>query len=136
MLFLGGTINNNWREQLIPFLEEKGVKYYNPVVSADEYNDAHKDKEREMLLECDEHLFVITSEQKGYRTFCEINICEFLARTKIVNHNYGYLRVVLIKENFNEKDYYEILDLLSSIYLGTIELENFCPKKIMEYIKI
>ena len=34
-VFLGGTCNEStWRNELIPLLENAGVEYFNPVVSA------------------------------------------------------------------------------------------------------
>lgn len=70
-VFLGGTCNNSeWRDELIPFLKEYGVKYFNPVVE-------------DWTLACQEHenkvkgdpntinLFVITSDMIGVYSIAE-----------------------------------------------------------------
>lgn len=71
-VFLGGTYkNSNWRDELIPMLEEHGVDYFNPVVENwDKYAQELETIERD--TKCDTHLYVITPEATGSYTIAEV----------------------------------------------------------------
>ena len=44
-LFLGGTCTSNWRNDLIPLLENDGIDYFNPIV--DDWNEEAQKREYE-----------------------------------------------------------------------------------------
>lgn len=69
-LFLGGTCNETtWREELIPFLEEEGIDYFNPVVD-DWTPECIEEEERQKKI-CTHHLFFITKEMTGVYSIAE-----------------------------------------------------------------
>jgi len=69
-VFLGGTCNGStWREELIPYLEEAKIKYFNPVL--EDWNDKAKGVEDKEKLKCGIHLYVITPEMKGLYSIAE-----------------------------------------------------------------
>lgn len=70
-VFLGGTCNGSeWRNELIPYLEELEVDYFNPVVE-DWTEECIKEEEYQKNEVCDIHLYVITKEQNGPYSMCE-----------------------------------------------------------------
>lgn len=68
-VFLGGTCNGStWREKLIPVIQ---INYFNPVVE-NWTEEAQKKEEIEKLVDCDIHLYVITSEMTGVYSIAEV----------------------------------------------------------------
>lgn len=70
-IFLGGTCNgSDWRDRLIPLLEEAGIPYFNPVV-ADWTPEcmAQEIHERETCGIC---LYVITPKMTGVYSIAEV----------------------------------------------------------------
>lgn len=68
-VFLGGTVNANWREILINKFKNN-VKYFNPIVEkwdniAQEIEQAEKDI-------CNIHFYCITSEMSGVYSIAEV----------------------------------------------------------------
>lgn len=62
-VFLGGGVNNTWRDDLIKLLPD-GVEYFNPIVS--EYNDITREiEEDEKENKCNIHLFVNAYDMEG-----------------------------------------------------------------------
>lgn len=69
-VFLGGTIRNEWREQLIPSL---GIDYYNPKQeNADSWTIEDIRKEEQEKEGCKYLLYVITPEQSGFYSIAEM----------------------------------------------------------------
>lgn len=69
-IFLGGTIKNNWREELIGNLH-KSIAYFNPVV--DNWTESDRINEEEQKAKhCNIHLYVLTSDTKGFYSVAEI----------------------------------------------------------------
>jgi len=70
-VFLGGTCNKStWREELIPMLDNIGVKYFNPVV--DDWTPECQQEERRQRIECDFCLYCITKEMTGVYSIAEV----------------------------------------------------------------
>ena len=72
-IFLGGTCNKSkWRENiLIPKLEEKGIEYFNPVVS--DWNEQHRLNEiYQREHGCDYVLYVLTPFMAGFYSIAEL----------------------------------------------------------------
>lgn len=71
-IFLGGTWNeaNNWRQRLIPQLEELGIDYFNPIV--DDWTPAWQDEENRQKKICDFVLYVFTKEMSGVYAIAEV----------------------------------------------------------------
>lgn len=70
-VFLGGTCNeSNWRDTIIPLLEEADCFYFDPVVvNWDEKAKAIERKERKT---CDFCLYTITPRMKGVYSIAEV----------------------------------------------------------------
>lgn len=66
-VFLGGTVNSNWRNYLISKLK---IDYFNPVV--DNWDEEAQKKEEFEKKECDLLLFVITPKMEGCFTIAEV----------------------------------------------------------------
>ncbi|MCC9261170.1 MAG: nucleoside 2-deoxyribosyltransferase domain-containing protein [Methanobrevibacter woesei] len=66
-VFLGGTVNSNWRDYLIPKLK---IDYFNPVV--DNWDEEAQKKEEFEKKECDLLLFVITPKMEGCFAIAEV----------------------------------------------------------------
>ena len=70
-VFLGGTCNGStWREELMPMLDDAGVKYFNPVV--DDWDVDAQILEDEKKEECDWHIYVITPKATGVYAIAEL----------------------------------------------------------------
>lgn len=67
IIFLGGTVNSNWRDYVIPRLN---CGYFNPVV--DIWDEKAKKIESLMKEECDLLLFVITPQMEGCFSIAEV----------------------------------------------------------------
>lgn len=65
-VFLGGTVDSKWREQLIKNLK---INYFNPLV--DDWNEAAQKEEIKQRKECDFVLFVITPMMEGVYAIAE-----------------------------------------------------------------
>ena len=71
-IFLGGTCNNSdWRDRLIPILENNDINYFNPIVE-DWTSECIEIEENEKDNVCDIHLFLITSEMTGVYSVAEM----------------------------------------------------------------
>jgi len=69
-VFLGGTCNgSSWRDELIPFLEEHKIKYFNPVV--EDWTPECQAEEYRQKKDCDFHLYVITADMTGVFSIAE-----------------------------------------------------------------
>lgn len=71
-IFLGGTCaESKWRDELILYLIESHIEYFNPVVK-DWTPECQAIEEDEKNNKCDCHLYVITKEMKGTYSIAEI----------------------------------------------------------------
>ena len=67
-IFLGGTCNNdNWRNELIPFLKKE---YFNPVVE-DWTENCQAVENDEKENKCNIHLYIITGKMVGVYSIAE-----------------------------------------------------------------
>lgn len=66
-VFLGGTVNSNWREKAIEFLQ---IDYYNPIVL--NWTPRCKLKEDEEKASSDFLLYVITPNMEGAYSIAEV----------------------------------------------------------------
>ena len=70
-IFLGGTCNNStWREEIIPYLKEKGINYFNPVV--DDWTPECQIEEIKQRKNCDIVLYTITPLMTGVYSIAEV----------------------------------------------------------------
>ena len=71
-VFLGGTCaDTTWRDELIPYLEEANIEYFNPVVK-DWTRECQVIEEEEKNHKCNIHLYVITKEMMGTYSIAEV----------------------------------------------------------------
>lgn len=69
--FLGGTTaGTGWRDEVIPELKKRGLKFFDPRV--EDWNDEARKKEEEEKEKCDTMLFLITPEMKGVFSVAEV----------------------------------------------------------------
>lgn len=73
-VFLGGTCPSHgtldWRDELIPLLEELNIPYFNPVVKG--WNEEAREEEyRQKNLICNTELYVITPDMRGCFSIAE-----------------------------------------------------------------
>lgn len=66
-VFLGGTINSNWRERLISMIK---IDYFNPVV--DDWSPRNQDEELKQKKFCDYYLYCITPKMTGFYSIAEV----------------------------------------------------------------
>ncbi len=66
-VFLGGTMGNPWRQQLINMLD---VDYFDPTV--DNWTQEHQVNESKERARCTHLLYVLTSEMQGVYTVAEV----------------------------------------------------------------
>lgn len=69
-LFLGGTCTSNWRNNLIPLLENNGIDYFNPIV--DDWNEEAQKREYEEKNICSHLLYIITPKMEGVFSIAEV----------------------------------------------------------------
>ena len=69
-VFLGGTITSDWRTYLMPYLDDIGVDYFNPIVE-DWTPQCQIEEEWQKLEECDVHLYLISPKMKGLYSIAE-----------------------------------------------------------------
>lgn len=69
-IFLGGTVNSDWRYFMINELNKLGVDYFNPIVTNWD-REAQKNEEVEKE-KCDWLLFVITPKMEGFYSIAEV----------------------------------------------------------------
>jgi len=70
-VFLGGTCNgSDWREKILPLLQEQGIDYFNPVV--DEWNKEARERELKARKTCDILLYCITPKMTGCYAIAEM----------------------------------------------------------------
>jgi hypothetical protein len=83
-IFLGGTIDSVWRKEFISFLEDEHIDYYNPVITGRSWNlDDALEEERQKTI-CDQILFVITPNMKGFYSIWEMAAIAHLVPSKLV----------------------------------------------------
>ena len=66
-VFLGGTVDSNWREKVIPKLK---CDYFSPLV--DNWNESAREEEERQKKICDYHLYVITPQMHGVYSIAEV----------------------------------------------------------------
>ena len=90
--FLGGTCSGqNWRKDLIPYLEERNIEYFNPLIKGRAWAKEDEDNEYiEKNKKCNIHLFLFTPDFKGIFSIAEVvNSCwEVKTNTNVVKHVY------------------------------------------------
>ena len=90
--FLGGTCaGKDWRKDLIPYLEEKDIEYFNPLIKGRAWEKKDEENEyNEKNKKCNIHLFLITPDSIGIFSIAEVvNACwEVKTNTNIVEHVY------------------------------------------------
>ena len=90
--FLGGTCSGqNWRRDLIPYLEERNIDYFNPLIKGRAWEKKDEENEyNEKNKKCNIHLFLITPDSIGIFSIAEVvNACwEVKTNTNIVEHVY------------------------------------------------
>ena len=105
--FLGGTcFGQNWRNDLIPYLEERNIEYFNPLIKGRAWTKEDEDKEYiEKNERCNIHLFLFTPNFKGIFSIAEVvNSCwEVKTNTNVVEHVY-----FVILGDFEPKTYKRI----------------------------
>ena len=70
-IFLGGTCNNStWREEIILYLNEKGIDYFNPVVK--DWTPDCQEEEIKQRKNCDIVLYTITPLMTGTYSIAEV----------------------------------------------------------------
>ena len=69
-VFLGGTKNSTWRDDLIPMLEAQGIEYFNPIV--DDWDEAAQQRELQERESCDICLYCITPKMTGVYSIAEL----------------------------------------------------------------
>lgn len=70
-VFLGGPLNKStWRKQMIKYLKERGINYFNPVVE-DWTPDCQEEELRQREV-CDFVLYTITPKMKGVYSVAEV----------------------------------------------------------------
>ena len=70
-IFLGGTCNNStWREEIILYLNEKGIDYFNPVVK--DWTPDCQEEEIKQRKNCDIVLYTITPLMTGVYSIAEV----------------------------------------------------------------
>lgn len=87
-IFLGGTVNSDWRDCLIPKLK---IDYFNPVV--DNWDEEAQKIEELEKEKCDLLLFVITPKMEGCFSIAEVVDASNKVPEKtiftVVNHDNG-----------------------------------------------
>jgi len=66
-VFLGGTVNSTWREEIIPKLK---IDYFNPIFL--EWTTECQNEELKQRDECDFLLYIITPKQHGVFSIAEL----------------------------------------------------------------
>ena len=90
--FLGGTCcGYNWRKELIPYLKERNIDFFNPLIQGRQWEK--KDEENEYIEKnekCNVHLFLFTPDFRGIFSIAEVvNSCwEAKTNTNVVKHVY------------------------------------------------
>ena len=71
VVFLGGTCNDStWRNRMMIYLHEAGLKWFNPVV--DDWNEAAQKNELRERKRCDFCLYTITPKKTGDYAIAEV----------------------------------------------------------------
>ena len=90
--FLGGKCTGiNWRENLISYLKERNIDYFNPLIKGREWKkEDEENKYIEKNKKCNIHLFLFTPDFKGIFSIAEVvNSCwEAKTNTNVVKHVY------------------------------------------------
>ena len=96
-VFLGGTCNGStWRDEMMPYLDELGIDYFNPVV--DDWTEDDQVNELKQREECDYCLYTITPKMSGVYSIAEV----------VDDSNKRPIKTILVllrgdgKEEFNE----------------------------------
>ena len=70
-VFLGGTCNGStWRDEIIEYLTEKGIEYFNPVVL--DWTESCMIQEIQERKICDFVLYTITPKMAGMYSIAEV----------------------------------------------------------------
>jgi len=70
-VFLGGTLDGNtWRREMMGYLGEKGLAWFNPIV--EDWTAEAQRQEVEARDECDFLLYVITPQMSGFYSIAEV----------------------------------------------------------------
>ncbi len=70
-VFLGGTCNEStWRNRMIVYLHEEGLKWFNPVV--DDWTEGCMLREIQERIKCDFCLYTITPKMAGVYSIAEV----------------------------------------------------------------
>lgn len=136
-IFLGGTVNSNWRDKLIPLLE---LDYFNPIV--EEWNEKARINEEKEKNESEYQLYVITPRQEGFYTIAELvesannepsnTLLCILKEDKGKKWNDTYNSVLAVKELVAKKGVKTFTELKEvAKYVNT---ENREYKRIMNYL--
>ncbi len=89
--FLGGTCSGeDWRKELIPYLKERNIDYFNPLIKGRPWEQ--KDEENENIeknQKCNVHLFLFTPNIGIFSIAEVVNSCwEAKTNTNCVKHVY------------------------------------------------
>lgn len=123
--FLGGTVaGDNWRKDLIPKLEEKGLEYFDPVIEGEWGEEDRKREEEEKEL-CDTKLFLITPRMKGVYSIAEI----INEAWKIMTSGNGFLYFGILgsKEDYEEHSWKSLIatmELVKEIGQGNSRIKT------------
>lgn len=90
-VFLGGTYNSKWRDEIIPMLK---IQYFNPIVE-NWTSECQAEEERQKNNVCDLQLYVITSDMTGVFSIAEVS-------EAAINLNERCVFCILNIENFSE----------------------------------
>jgi len=77
-IFLGGACNKpDYRDILMPELEEHGIDYFNPVVKDWAKEGVREEEERQKSECCNIHLYVVTPKMTGVYSIAEFMSSSF-----------------------------------------------------------
>lgn len=139
-VFLGGTCNGStWRDDLIPYLEDAKIDYFNPVVE-DWTEDCIEEEERQKNHECDIHLYVITKDQSGPYSLCEALNDAWMVYTNDESSIVRTVILYIVPNDFDKKMLNSIkacADFLHSMNSGNIIVieDVYQPNELTEYIE-
>ena len=137
-IFLGGTCcETNWRDTLIPFLDNLGFSYFNPVVS-DWTPECQEIENIEKNEKCDCHLYIITPEMKGVFSIAEIIDSAYSVRES----SFGSMIFGILgeKNNWNPeqwKSLMAVLEMVKRISKGSKSIVGTIinkPEEILNYL--
>ena len=89
--FLGGTCSGeDWRKELIPYLEKRNIDYFNPLIKGRPWEQSDEENEnKEKNEKCNVHLFLLTPNIGLYSIAEVVNSCwEVKTNTNFVKYVY------------------------------------------------